>query len=32
MYWQGFQLVPRGVTAMNPLTPPPLSRHNGHYG
>ncbi|MFD9205641.1 copper amine oxidase [Streptomyces sioyaensis] len=32
VHWQGFQLVPRDVTAMNPLTPPALSGHNGHYG
>ncbi|MGY5138608.1 copper amine oxidase [Streptomyces nigrescens] len=32
VHWQGFQLVPRDVTAMNPLTPPSLSEHNGHYG
>ncbi|MFE0375626.1 copper amine oxidase [Streptomyces inhibens] len=32
VHWQGFQLAPRDVTAMNPLTPPALSGHNGHYG
>ncbi|MGW8401381.1 copper amine oxidase [Streptomyces lydicus] len=31
VHWQGFQLVPRDVTAMNPLTPPALAGHNGHY-
>ncbi|MGW7687904.1 copper amine oxidase [Streptomyces asiaticus] len=30
LHWQGFQLSPRDVTAMNPLTPPALSGHNGH--
>ncbi|MEU7155867.1 copper amine oxidase [Streptomyces chrestomyceticus] len=30
VHWQGFQLAPRDVTAMNPLTPPELSGHNGH--
>ena len=30
LHWQGFQLAPRDVTAMSPLTPPALSRHNGH--
>ncbi|WP_431772636.1 copper amine oxidase [Streptomyces cucumeris] len=30
VHWQGFQLAPRDVTAMNPLTPPALSGHNGH--
>ncbi|MFC0599097.1 copper amine oxidase [Streptomyces palmae] len=30
VHWQGFQLSPRDVTAMNPLTPPALSSHNGH--
>ncbi|MET9291483.1 copper amine oxidase [Streptomyces sp. NPDC003077] len=31
VHWQGFQLSPRDVTAMNPLTPPALSHHNGQY-
>jgi primary-amine oxidase len=30
MHWQGFQLVPRDVTAMSPLTPEELSGGNGH--
>ncbi|TVL92853.1 copper amine oxidase [Streptomyces sp. SAJ15] len=30
VHWQGFQLAPRDVTAMNPLTPPALAGHNGH--
>ncbi|MFH8366694.1 copper amine oxidase [Streptomyces sp. NPDC018031] len=30
VHWQGFQLAPRDVTAMNPLTPAELSSHNGH--
>ncbi|WKX73108.1 copper amine oxidase [Streptomyces sp. XD-27] len=30
VHWQGFQLSPRDVTAMNPLTPPALVDHNGH--
>ncbi|NUS90278.1 MAG: copper amine oxidase [Streptomyces sp.] len=30
VHWQGFQLAPRDVTAMNPLTPSALSDHNGH--
>ncbi|MDT3396432.1 copper amine oxidase [Streptomyces sp. B1866] len=30
VHWQGFQLSPRDVTAMNPLTPRELSGHNGH--
>ncbi|MFJ9590070.1 copper amine oxidase [Streptomyces acidicola] len=29
IHWQGFQLVPRDVTAMNPLTPDELSGNNG---
>lgn len=29
IHWQGFQLVPRDVTAMSPLTPDELSGHNG---
>ncbi|MET8979937.1 copper amine oxidase [Streptomyces sp. NPDC004539] len=29
IHWQGFQLVPRDVTAMSPLTPDDLSGHNG---
>ncbi|GGS10813.1 hypothetical protein GCM10010269_57500 [Streptomyces humidus] len=29
IHWQGFQLVPRDVTAMSPLTPEELSGHNG---
>ncbi|MDT0543213.1 MULTISPECIES: copper amine oxidase [unclassified Streptomyces] len=30
VHWQGFQLAPRDVTAMNPLTPSALSDHNGN--
>jgi primary-amine oxidase len=30
IHWQGFQLVPRDVTAMSPLTPEALSGDNGH--
>lgn len=30
VHWQGFQLVPRDVTAMNPLTPDDRLDHNGH--
>ncbi|MFI1937064.1 copper amine oxidase [Streptomyces purpureus] len=29
VHWQGFQLAPRDVTAMNPLTPPALANENG---
>ncbi|MET9373715.1 copper amine oxidase [Streptomyces sp. NPDC003035] len=29
VHWQGFQLAPRDVTAMNPLTPADLARQNG---
>ncbi|MFF3560595.1 copper amine oxidase [Streptomyces sp. NPDC002574] len=29
IHWQGFQLVPRDVTAMSPLTPDDLAGHNG---
>ncbi|MFJ2058997.1 copper amine oxidase [Streptomyces sp. NPDC087908] len=29
VHWQGFQLAPRDVTAMNPLTPPELASQNG---
>ncbi|MFE2013510.1 copper amine oxidase [Streptomyces sp. NPDC059491] len=29
VHWQGFQLAPRDVTAMNPLTPPDLASENG---
>ncbi|MFI8828564.1 copper amine oxidase [Streptomyces sp. NPDC053431] len=29
VHWQGFQLVPRDVTAMNPLTPADLAGQNG---
>ncbi|MFC8195708.1 copper amine oxidase [Streptomyces sp. NPDC057298] len=29
VHWQGFQLAPRDVTAMNPLTPPELADQNG---
>ncbi|MFE0640767.1 copper amine oxidase [Streptomyces sp. NPDC058877] len=32
VHWQGFQLVPRDVTAMNPLTPPDLASQNGRPG
>ncbi|GAA1524669.1 hypothetical protein GCM10009730_36300 [Streptomyces albidochromogenes] len=31
VHWQGFQLAPRDVTAMNPLTPADLAGQNGHY-
>ncbi|GAA2628419.1 copper amine oxidase [Streptomyces vastus] len=30
VHWQGFSIVPRDVTAMNPLTPPALADQNGH--
>jgi primary-amine oxidase len=29
VHWQGFQLAPRDVTAMSPLTPDELSGGNG---
>ncbi|MEU4886905.1 copper amine oxidase [Streptomyces xinghaiensis] len=29
VHWQGFQIVPRDVTAMSPLTPPDFAGHNG---
>ncbi|MEU4067618.1 copper amine oxidase [Streptomyces wedmorensis] len=29
VHWQGFQLAPRDLTAMNPLTPPDLASQNG---
>ncbi|MFH8724648.1 copper amine oxidase [Streptomyces termitum] len=29
VHWQGFQLAPRDVTAMNPLTPADLASQNG---
>ncbi|GAA3933063.1 hypothetical protein GCM10022244_47020 [Streptomyces gulbargensis] len=29
VHWQGFQLAPRDVTAMNPLTPSELASQNG---
>lgn len=29
LHWQGFQLVPRDVTAMSPLTPDALAGNNG---
>ncbi|MET8679616.1 copper amine oxidase [Streptomyces sp. NPDC004647] len=29
LHWQGFQLAPRDVTAMNPLTPAALADQNG---
>ncbi|MDX3532126.1 copper amine oxidase [Streptomyces sp. ID05-39B] len=29
VHWQGFSIVPRDVTAMNPLTPPALVSENG---
>ncbi|MFF3763508.1 copper amine oxidase [Streptomyces sp. NPDC001922] len=29
VHWQGFQLAPRDVTAMNPLTPADLAAQNG---
>ncbi|MFF0434479.1 copper amine oxidase [Streptomyces sp. NPDC004327] len=29
VHWQGFQLLPRDVTAMNPLTPSELANQNG---
>ncbi|MFD4140041.1 copper amine oxidase [Streptomyces sp. NPDC058572] len=31
VHWQGFQLAPRDVTAMNPLTPADLAGQNGHH-
>ncbi|WP_455352055.1 copper amine oxidase [Streptomyces sp. SYSU K217416] len=31
VHWQGFQLSPRDMTAMNPLTPPALAGQNGNY-
>ncbi|NBM18079.1 copper amine oxidase [Streptomyces sp. GC420] len=31
VHWQGFQMVPRDVTAMNPLTPDALKNQNGNY-
>ncbi|MET7700522.1 MULTISPECIES: copper amine oxidase [unclassified Streptomyces] len=30
VHWQGFSIVPRDVTAMNPLTPAELADQNGH--
>ncbi len=32
VHWQGFSIVPRDVTAMNPLTPADLADINGHVG
>ncbi|GGR69666.1 hypothetical protein GCM10010269_05580 [Streptomyces humidus] len=32
VHWQGFSLLPRDVTAMNPLTPPALAGQNGETG
>ncbi|MFD7550166.1 copper amine oxidase [Streptomyces sp. NPDC059578] len=32
VHWQGFSLVPRDVTAMNPLTPDDLKNRNGNVG
>ncbi|MFE0253843.1 copper amine oxidase [Streptomyces sp. NPDC059010] len=32
VHWQGFSIVPRDVTAMNPLTPADLKGINGHVG
>ncbi|MFJ8077416.1 copper amine oxidase [Streptomyces sp. NPDC096176] len=31
VHWQGFQLAPRDVTAMNPLTPADLADQNGRH-
>ncbi|MDN3021682.1 copper amine oxidase [Streptomyces sp. S.PB5] len=31
VHWQGFSVVPRDVTAMNPLTPADLAGQNGDY-
>ncbi|KOG31238.1 copper amine oxidase [Streptomyces resistomycificus] len=31
VHWQGFSIVPRDVTAMNPLTPDDLAWQNGHW-
>ncbi|MGW0878177.1 copper amine oxidase [Streptomyces sp. NPDC002671] len=31
VHWQGFAIVPRDVTAMNPLTPDALAWQNGHW-
>jgi len=31
VHWQGFSIVPRDVTAMNPLTPSELAWQNGHW-
>ncbi|MGW7817473.1 copper amine oxidase [Streptomyces puniciscabiei] len=31
VHWQGFAIVPRDVTAMNPLTPRDLAWQNGHW-
>ncbi|MFC8343945.1 copper amine oxidase [Streptomyces sp. NPDC057280] len=31
VHWQGFSIVPRDVTAMNPLTPADLAGQNGNY-
>ncbi|WLW51409.1 copper amine oxidase [Streptomyces sp. YU58] len=31
VHWQGFSVVPRDVTAMNPLTPADLAWQNGHW-
>ncbi|CAL9591469.1 copper amine oxidase [Streptomyces sp. enrichment culture] len=31
VHWQGFSIVPRDVTAMNPLTPGELAWQNGHW-
>ncbi|MFE1441243.1 copper amine oxidase [Streptomyces sp. NPDC058739] len=31
IHWQGFSVVPRDVTAMNPLTPSELAWQNGHW-
>ena len=32
VHWQGFDLMPRDVTAMNPLTPNARKTHNGEVG
>ncbi|MGX2993863.1 copper amine oxidase [Streptomyces sp. JNUCC 64] len=32
VHWQGFSMVPRDVTAMNPLTPADLKNRNGNVG
>ncbi|MGN9757833.1 copper amine oxidase [Streptomyces sp. SD31] len=32
VHWQGFSVVPRDVTAMNPLTPADVAWQNGNWG